>query len=108
MQPEPRTKPIRVQVLSTVREEIDPGALWLDDSVEAEDLMRLDPLDVAELEAQAEQPELADYNLQRLPSRGYSERLWAMMWRVFKRELQEAHGGGETGEAFQARIRGST
>ena len=108
MKPEPRNKPIRIRVLSEAREEIDSGALWLDDSVEAEDLIRLDPLDVAELEAQAEQPELADYNLQRLPSRAYSERLWAMMWRVFKRELQEAHGGGETGEAFQARIRGST
>jgi hypothetical protein len=108
MQPEHRTKPIRVQVLSAMRESIDPEALWLDDSVEAEDLIRLDPLDVAELEALAEQPELADINLQSLPSRTYSERLWAMMWRVFKRELQKQHGGGETAAAFVARTRGST
>lgn len=108
MKPEPRNKPIRVRVLPEAREKVDPEALWLDDSVEAEDLMRLDPLDVAELEAFSEQPELADVNIQSLPGREYSERLWAMMWRVFRRELQEQHGGGETAEALQARIRGST
>jgi hypothetical protein len=107
MQPEQRTKPIRVQVLSDVREEIDPEALWLDDSIDEEELIRLDPLDVAELEALAEQPELADINLRSLPSRTYSERLWAMMWRVFKRELQKQHGGSETPAALLARIRGS-
>ena len=107
MKPEPRSKPIRVRVISETREKVDPEALWLDETVEAEDLIRLDPLDVAELEAFSEQPELADFNIRNLPSRAYSERLWAMMWRVFKRELQQQHGGGETGEAFQARIRGS-
>ena len=108
MKPEPRNKPIRIRVLSEMREKVDSEALWLDESVEAEDLIRLDPLDVAELEALAEQPELADSNLQSLPGRIYSERLWAMMWRVFRRELQEQHGGGETAEALQTRIRGST
>lgn len=108
MQPEPRTKPIRVQVLSAVRTDIDPEALWLDDSVEAEELIRLDPLDVAELEAQAEQPELADFNLQSLPEKGFSEKLWGVMWRETKRELQEKNGGGETPAALVARIRGST
>ena len=107
MKPEPRNKPIRIRVLSEAREEIDSGALWLDDSVEAEDLIRLDPLDVAELEAFSEQPELADWNIQSLPGREYSERLWAMMWRVFRRELEEQHGGVESAEALQARIRGS-
>ena len=107
MKPEQRNKPIRIRVLSEMREEIDPEALWLDESVEAEDLIRLDPLDVAELEAFIEQPELADENIQSLPGRGYSERLWAMTWREFKRELQEQHGGGETALALLTRIRGS-
>lgn len=107
MQPEPRTKPIRVRVLSAVRTNIDPEALWLDDATGVEELIRLDPLDAAELEAQAEQPELADYVLQSIPEEGYSERLWGVMWGNIKQELQEKNGGGETPTALVARIRGS-
>lgn len=46
----------------------EPEELWLDQSVEPEDLVRLDPLAVtAAMEEQAEQPELTNFVLQRLP-----------------------------------------
>jgi hypothetical protein len=45
----------------------DPEELWLDQSVQPEELVRLDPLEVtAAMEEQAEQPELTDFVLQRL------------------------------------------
>jgi hypothetical protein len=42
--------------------------LWLDPDVEPEELVLLDPLDItSEMVEQAEQPELANYYLRRLP-----------------------------------------
>jgi hypothetical protein len=108
MKPAQRSKPIRVRVVSDAREEIDPEALWFDEDVEAEDLMRLDPLYLEELEQLAEQPELENPIIQRLPEFGEGAlRRWTAKWRIYREELQEQHGNAETGEELQARIRGS-
>ena len=46
----------------------DVEGLWLDPDVEPEELPRLDPLDITrEMVEQAEQPELSDFYLRRLP-----------------------------------------
>ena len=73
MRTEEVIKRIRRQERGGARERIDPEALWLDQSVPPEQLVRLDPLDITpEMVDEAEQPELGDSILQRLPARRFS------------------------------------
>ena len=73
-------KRIRVVPLHAVQESIDPAKLWLDQSIEPEMLIELDPLDIdADMVDQAEQPELADRllaSLRNRPSTDQSEGTW--------------------------------
>jgi len=73
-------KRIRVVPLHAVQEFIDPAELWLDQSIEPETLIELDPLDIdADIVDQAEQPELADRllaSLRNRPSTDRSEDAW--------------------------------
>ena len=73
------------------RRNIDPGELWLDESITPEELIRLDPLDITpEMVEQAEQPELGDYSLQSLPERASTVRLEAAYLKCRRAELQAA------------------
>jgi hypothetical protein len=46
----------------------DPEELWLDQDIEPEELIRIDPLDITDMMVEvAENPELADPVLRRLP-----------------------------------------
>ena len=68
-------KRICVVPLHAVQESIDPAELWLDDTIEPEALIDLDPLDIdAEMVEQAEQPELADPLLAGLRARPLRKR----------------------------------
>ena len=68
----------------------DPHDLWMDLSVPPETLVRIDPLDITtEMVERAEQPELDDYVLMRLPPRRFSLRAEADFrnkWRKRRRE----------------------
>lgn len=71
---------IRVVPLHAVQESIDPAELWLDQGIEPETLIELDPLDIdTDMEDLAEQPELADRYLTSVrnrPSTDQSEDAW--------------------------------
>ena len=79
-------KRICVVPLHAVQESIDPAELWLDDSIEPEALIDLDPLDIdAEMVEQAEQPELADpllVSLRERPTTVWSEEAWLKQHRA--------------------------
>ena len=86
MKTERTHKKIRVRLEREAQEPIDPEALWGNLDIEPEELVRLDPLDITpEMEAQAEQPELADHNLQSLPAR----RFW-LKWELLERKAMKA------------------
>jgi len=75
------------------RRNIDPEELWLDQDIPADELIRLDPLDItAEMVSQAEHPELADWNLQSLPELKFPLRLEAIEYKRMRAELQAKHG----------------
>lgn len=53
---------------SNGQDKIDPEALWLDQDIDPDDFVRLDPLDITiDMVEQVEHPELADFVLRRLP-----------------------------------------
>ena len=53
---------------ATSRIAFDPEELWLDQDIEPEELIRIDPLDITDMMVEvAENPELADPVLRRLP-----------------------------------------
>jgi hypothetical protein len=67
---------------------VDPEQLWLDQSIEPEELVQLDPLDITgEMVEQAEQPELADWTVRRLRPRSFS-----LGREAAERELRIRHG----------------
>ena len=108
MRTEPRTKKIRVQIISAAREQIDPEALWLNQDIAPEELIARDPLDITpEMVEEAEQPELADFALLRLPERMHSLRLEAIRLNLMKAGLRAKHGESETFAAFYTRLKGS-
>ena len=109
MRTEQKHKKIRVDVITAAQKPAeDPEALWRNRDIEAEDLVRLDPLDITpEVVAQAERPELADYNLCSLSPRKTTSRFEAMAHKQMKAELRAIHGEPETTAEFVARLRGS-
>ena len=109
MRTEQRTKKIRVQIISAAREKIDPEALWLSQDIAPEELIARDPLDITpEMVEEAEQPELADFALRRLPERSDSLRLERIRLKLIKAGLCAKYGESETFAAFHARLKGST
>ena len=104
MQTEQRTKKIRIQVERTAPSTVDPETLWLDQSVEPEQLIRSDPLEIStEMERQAEQPELADFRLQGLPAWKFTLRFEELEMKTLRAALS---GVREPLESFVARIWG--
>ena len=104
MQPEKRTKKIRVQVERAVPVTVDPESLWLDSTIEPEQLIRLDPLEITSaMEQQAERPELADPILQGLAERNFTLRFEALEWKTLRAQLSSV---SEPLEAFVARLWG--
>ena len=104
MQTGNRTKKIRVQVQRAVPVNVDPESLWFDDTVEPEQLIRLDPLKVTrEMEQQAERPELADPILQALPARRFTLRFEALQMKTLRAQLSS---DTESLEAFVTRLWG--
>ena len=68
MNKENKTMCIDDDVADIIQREIDPEELWLDLSIEPEELIELDPLDVTDdMVEQAEHPELGDPLLVFLP-----------------------------------------
>lgn len=68
MNKENKTMCIDDDVAGIIQREIDPEELWLDMSIEPEELIELDPLDVTDdMVEQAEHPELGDPLLVFLP-----------------------------------------
>ncbi len=56
------------EVREDTRIGMNPYELWLDDDIEPEELIRLDPLDITEeMVMQAEYPELMDFFVSGLP-----------------------------------------
>ena len=101
MRTEPRTKKIRVQVMSAAQEQIDPEALWLNQDIAPEEFITRDPLDITpEMVEEAEQPELANFALQRLPERSHSLRLEAIRLNLMKAGLRAKHGESESASAI--------
>jgi len=85
------------------QEVIDVEALWLDLSVSPADLIRLDPLGATmNIVEEAECPELADFILQRLPTRRFSEAAEARWREARKKRLKVPQ---ESPRAFIARLR---
>ncbi|NUM53496.1 MAG: hypothetical protein HUU46_07620 [Candidatus Hydrogenedentes bacterium] len=78
-----------------------PEDLWLDDSIEPEDLIRLDPCkEVTDLLKLAGFVTLLDEFVAGLPERGWTQRqeeLWL-------KTLKPQNGGRETPEEFMKRI----
>jgi hypothetical protein len=108
MRTEPRTKKIRVQVISAAREQIDPEALWLNQDIAPEELIARDPLDITpEMVEEAEQPESADFALQSLPQRNDSLRLETIRLKLMKAGLRAEYGLPGTFPEFRARLKGS-
>jgi len=67
----------------------DPEELWLDQSIEPEELVRIDPLDItSDMVEVAEHPELADGLLRGLPERGFSLRGEALFRERIRRQLK--------------------
>lgn len=100
---------IRAEKELAAQKDIDPEALWLNPEVSGEDLVEQDPLDAWEVEAQAESPELGDFNLQSLPRQPWSEKLAQHFWRAaIRRFLEERGEKAENGVAFLVRIRDSS
>lgn len=92
-----------VRTLFDAQEEIDVTDLWFDWSVSPRDLVRLDPLDVtADMVDEAECPEMADFIMQRLPTRRFSEAAEARWREVRKKRLKVPQ---ESPRAFIARLR---
>ena len=57
------------------QERVEPDTLWHDHTIEPEQLIQLDPLEIThEMVQQAQQPELADYNIASLPTRAFTRR----------------------------------
>ena len=68
MNKENKTMCIDDDVAGIIQREIDPEELWLDLSIEPEELIELDPLDITDdMVEQAEHPELGDPLLVFLP-----------------------------------------
>lgn len=68
MSKETKTMCLDDDVAGIIQREIDPAELWLDLSIEPEELIELDPLDISrEMVEQAEHPELGDPLLVFLP-----------------------------------------
>jgi len=97
---------IRVVPLEAAQErtDIDPAELWLDQDIEPEALIELDPLDIeADMVDQAEQPELGDPLLTSLPNRASSvwgEQRWL-------RQLKKRPGDHESRRRFVEAVMGS-
>jgi hypothetical protein len=68
MNTENKTTRIDVSAGAISRKAFDPEALWLDQDIEPEELIQIDPLDITDRMVEAaEKPELADPVLRRLP-----------------------------------------
>ena len=96
---------IRVVRQETAQElDIDPAELWLDQDIEPEALIELDPLDIdADMADQAEQPELSDPLLTSLStkaSNSWSDQQWL-------RQLKKGHRDDEGRRRFVESIPGS-
>ena len=68
MEAEKKTISMAESVTGISQERFDPEELWLNIDIEPEELIRLDPLDITRrMVEHAEQPELANPVLRRLP-----------------------------------------
>ena len=68
MEAEKKTISMAESLTGIGQERFDPEELWLNIDIEPEELIRLDPLDITRrMVEQAEQPELANPVLRRLP-----------------------------------------
>lgn len=76
-----RTERIRIGTPDTGQFIAERAELWNDPRISPEELIRRDPLDIGEVVAAAEQPELADYVLQSLPEIRLPAHLWEIRYR---------------------------
>ncbi len=92
MRTEPTEDRIRRLWKDAAQDKIDPEKLWMDQSIEPEELVEIDPLDITpEMVDAAEEPELDDQVLQNLPRRGSSLRWECMAIRMMKAHLRAMH-----------------
>jgi len=69
---------------------ISPAELWLDTSIEPEQLIELDPLDIThQMVELAEHPELADPLIRDLPPRNFSLKREALERKLARARLRE-------------------
>jgi hypothetical protein len=108
MKTEHNKRRIRVRLEREAQEPIDPEALWLNEDIEPEELIRLDPLDITpEMETQAERPELADPFIAGLPYIRFSIRRENAFLKLVKVWCRPSQGRPETALELLTRLRAS-
>lgn len=108
MKTEHNQRRIRVRLEREAQEPIDPESLWLNEDIEPEELIQLDPLDItSEMEAQAERPELADPLIAGLRYIRFSIKRENAFLKLVRMWCRPAQGRPETALEFLTRLRAS-